>query len=744
MVHPVTDAAEESAPPSGLRRRRFLAYLAAAPTLTIATRFAMEGEAAAAPGPVSAQLPLPPVSEIADFGDVMVLATTPTTALMKLEFTSDNKVLFELPRLEVGQGLNTSVAMIIAEELGARVDDIAVKLSDARPELVWNQFTAGSTSIRTLWNPLRHMAAAGRARLITAAAQKWGVPADKLTAQGTGIVGPGGRKATFGELAGAAAKVLAPAVSSTPKDASAFEVVGKGRGRNDARAIVTGEAQYVSDIKIPGALVAVVVRPPTLDGEVESFDDSAARSMPGFQTVAEVPTGVAVVADYTWQAMEAAKKLQVTWKQGPLAGQSDSDVKSQLAEMTGTLGDTLGDSAEDGEIDESFDFAFVSHAPMEINYAVADVSGGQAEIWTPAQSPVAAQKDIAAAIGMPLTSVKVNVTRAGGSFGRHLFHDAAIEAAQVSQAVGKPIKLFWTRNDDTRHGRMRPASHHRIRASARGGSVQSWAHKMSTVQVDFTHGLGDLLTSSVVQAEVGKLPASQLYFNLTQAVPYDFGVTTISLNDLQLDGVHTGSWRSVHSATFRTAEELVVDELADQAGVDRAQFRMDNLKSDRAKTVLRKVMENGDWGSSTGEGKAQGICVHEEYRSVAACLVEVDASDPENPRVTKARVVADVGQPINPRGVEAQLQGGLVDAISTVLRASIHIDDGAVREGSYGDFLWARQRHTPRDLGIEVMPATTGDPGGVGELGVPVAAGAIATAYAKATGTRPRSFPVNH
>lgn len=744
MVHPATDAADEAAPPPGLARRRFLAYLAAAPTLTIATRFAMEGEAAAAPGPVSAQLPLPPVSEIADFGDMMVLATTPTAALMKLEFTTDNKVLFELPRAEVGQGLNTSVAMIIAEELGARVEDIAVKLSDARPELMWNQFTAASTSIRTLWNPLRHMAAAGRARLLTAAAQKWGVSADKLSAQGTGVVGPGGRKATFGELAADAAKVLAPVVSSTPKDASAYTIVGKDHGRNDARAIVTGQAQYVSDIKIPGSLVAVVARPPTLDGEVQSFDDSAARGVSGVQAVAQISTGVAVVAENTWQAMEAAKKLQVSWSQGPMAGQSDADVRTQLADMTGTLGDSLGDSADSGEIDESFDFAFVSHAPMEINFAVADVSGGRAEIWVPAQSPISAQKDIAAAIGMPLDSVTVNVTRAGGSFGRHLFHDAAIEAAEVSQAVGKPIKLFWTRNDDTRHGRMRPASHHRIKASASGESVSSWAHKMSSVQVDFTHGLGDLMTSTLVQAEVGKIPASQLYFNLTQSVPYEFGATTISLNDLALEGVHTGSWRSVHSATFRTAEELIVDELADQAGVDRAQFRMDNLTSDRAKDVLRKVMDSGDWGRSMGEGKAQGICVHEEYRSVAACLVEIDASDPEDPRVTKARIAVDVGQPVNPRGIEAQMQGGLVDAISTVLRASVHIDDGAVREGSYGDFLWARQRHTPHDLEVEVLPATTGDPGGAGELGVPVAAGAIATAYATATGTKPRSFPVNH
>ena len=740
MVPPTTDH-EASSPATGTRRRRFLTYVAAAPMLTVAGKYVLEGEAAAAATPVAGQLPLPPVSGLMDFGDLMEIASAPTMALMKLEFTADNKVRFELPRLEVGQGLNTAVVMMLAEELGARTQDIVVELSDARPELLFNQFTAASSSVRTFWKPLRQMAATARSRLVTAAAKKWGVSASGLVTQGTGVVGPGGRKATFADLAKDAAKVLAPSVPATPKDSKDFQVLGKGHTRADATDIVTGKARYVSDLKIPNSVVAVVVRPPSLRGEVASYDYSAIRGKPGFKGTAEISSGVAVCAEYTWQAMELAKQLEVSWKDGPITDMSSADIQEKLAGMAGSLDDAVADDDGD-EIDEGFDFAFVSHAPMEVNYAVADVKDGSAEVWVPAQSPQVVQKDIAEKIGV--LDVKVHVTRAGGSFGRHLFHDAAIEAAEVSHAIGKPVKLMWTRNDDTRHGRMRPASHHRIKASYRSGKVRSWTHKMASVATDFNHGIGDLITSTAAESGIGKLPAAQLYFNLTQSVPYEFGTTTISLNDLSLEGVHTGSWRSVHSATFRTAEELIVDELADQAGVDRAQFRMDNLSSDRAKAVLRKVMESGDWGRSTGEGEAQGICVHEEYRSVAACLVEIDASDPEDPRVTKARIAVDVGQPVNPRGIEAQMQGGLVDAISTVLRASVHIDDGAVREGSYGDFLWARQRHTPRDVEVEVLPATTGDPGGVGELGVPVAAGAVATAYAAATGTKPRSFPVNH
>ncbi|MDI2028960.1 molybdopterin-dependent oxidoreductase [Saccharopolyspora sp. TS4A08] len=739
MVHPATDH-EEAAPASGTRRRRFLTYVAAAPMLTIAGKFVLEGEAAAAAGPVAGQLPLPPVSGLMDFGDIMEIATAPTMELMKLEFTADNKVRFELPRLEVGQGLNTAVVMLLAEELGARTSDVVVELSDARPELLFNQFTAASSSVRTFWKPLRQMAATARARLMTAAAKKWSVSANSLTAQGSGIVGPGGRKATFAELAKDAAKVVVPSVPATPKKASEFKVLGKGMTRSDGRAIVTGKAHYVSDMKLPNSVVAVVVRPPTLGGEVESFDDSAIRNVSGFKGTAEISSGVAVCAEYTWQAMELAKKLQVTWKSGPITDMSSADIQAKLADMAGSLDDSVNDDDGD-EIDEGFDFAFVSHAPMEVNYAVADVKDGRAEVWVPAQSPQDAQKDIAAKIGV--LDVKVHVTRAGGSFGRHLFHDAAVEAAEVSKAIGKPVKLMWTRNDDTRHGRMRPASHHRVKASFRAGKVRSWSHKMASVATDFTHGLGDLITSTAVESGIGKLPAAQLYFNLTQSVPYEFGATTISLHDLDLDGVNTGSWRSVHSGTFRVAEDLVVDQIAEKAGSDPANFRLDNAKTDRAKAVLQKVMEEGNWGRRMPKGHAQGISMHEEFKSVAACLVEINAADPKKPRVTKAVIVVDAGQPLNPKGIEAQMMGGLTDAISTILQAGIHIDNGAVREGSYGDFYWARQGNTPPELQIHVMPATTDEPGGVGELGVPVCGGAIACAYARATGTQPRSFPIN-
>ncbi|MCI2419455.1 molybdopterin-dependent oxidoreductase [Saccharopolyspora sp. K220] len=739
MVDPATPEAPAEA--SRVGRRRFLAYLAAAPTLTIAARLAVEGEAAAEPA--AAQLPLPPISEIADFGDVVVLASAPTSALLKLEFTEDNKILFELPRAEVGQGINTTAVMILAEELDAHPANINVQLANARPELLFNQFTGSSTSVRSLWTPLRTMAAGARARLITAAAERWQVSAKDLTTRDTSVVGPNGLKATFGSLAKDAGQIRAAAVSAAPKAASKYTVVGKPMVRPDARSIVTGATKYVSDLKLPGSVATVVVRPPTLGGTVASIDDAAARRSPGVVAVTQIPTGVAVSAGNFYQALQAKEALKVTWNPGPVAELSDSDIQAKLAGMTGNLAESLGLDSGGDSIDESFDFAFVNHAPMEVEYAVADVKADRADVWYPAQTPQAAQKEVAKAVDLPLKAVTLHVSRAGGSFGRHLFFDAAMEAAQVSKAIGKPVELMWTRNDDMRHGRMRPASHHRIRASHRSGKVRSFQHQMSSVQVDLSHGAGDLLTSELVKLKLAELPVGQLYFELSQNVPYDFGSVAMSLNELDLEGVPTGSWRSVHSATFRTAEELVVDQMAEEIDQDPVEFRLQSLKSDRTKNVLRKVAKDGKWGRSMPKGCGQGVAVHEEFRSVAACLVEINAVDPRNPRVTKAVMAADVGLPINPRGVQAQLSGGLMDAISTVLHAGIHIDGGAVREGSFSDFKWARQRHIPVDLQVHVMPATTGDPGGAGELGVPLAAAAVATAYARATGTRPRRFPIN-
>ncbi|WP_406689745.1 molybdopterin cofactor-binding domain-containing protein [Saccharopolyspora sp. ID03-671] len=675
-----------------------------------------------------------------DFADAVTLLAMPTMPLMRLEITGTNKVRFEMPRLEVGQGINTSVVMMIAEEMNARPSDVVVEISDARPELFINHFTGFSSGVRALWKPLASMAAGARSRLVTAAAERLGVAAAKLTVEDTAVHAPDGRSVTFGELARDAARVVAPAVPATPKKPEEHEVLGKPMNRVDARGMVTGATQYVGDIKIPGSVVAVVVRPPTVDGKVAAFDDSAVRGLAGVSDVVELPSGVAVCAENTWQALEAAQQLQVTWVPGPGARTSDADIQAKLSDKTGSMMDALNLDDGEGKIDASFSFAGVSHAPMEVSYAVADVRRDRAEVWYPGQVGMGVQVDVAKAVGLPQTAVTAHITRAGGSFGARGFNDAAVEAARVSKAIGKPVKLMWTRNDEIRHGRMRPPTHHRIIASYRGGKVRSFQQKMSGVMVDLSHGAGIVLTSEIFGA-INK-PVDEIVFYISQNVPYEFGLVTIDGKGERVPGVKTAEWRGVHGGSFRAAQELVVDELAAKLGEDRLQFRMDSLKTDRAKAVLRKVGSEGSWGRPLPKGHAQGLAVHEEHRSSSACLVEIDATDPWNPRVTKAFVAVDVGRAINPRGVEAQMQGGLIDGISTILQAGLHFDNGAVREGSFSDFKWARQRHSPIETKVFVMPPT-GNPGGVGELGVPVAAGAVACAYARATGTRPRSFPIN-
>ncbi|MEV7773688.1 molybdopterin cofactor-binding domain-containing protein [Kitasatospora sp. NPDC086791] len=743
------------------RRRRFLTYLLAAPTLTVAARLGLDAAdpaTARAAGPGTGQaagpathaaaaartaappqlLGLPGVPDVAGLGDAMILAGLPTSHLLVLEVTPAGRAVLHLPRLEVGQGLTTAIAMLVAEELDARLTDVDVPLSDGRPELLFNQLTGGSNSIRSLYDPVRGAAAAARARLVTAAAGRWNVPAATLRTADSAVLAPDGRRLGYGELAVAAATIAAPAVPTLPKAADQLRLVGRPTGRIDARDIVTGRATYAGDLRVPGAVPTVVARPTTVNGTLESLDASAARAMPGVLGVVQVPSGVAVLAETFDQALKARDALRTTWHPGPLAGLSDHDVRERLRAAHPPF---LPPPPLAQHLDAEFDFAFVNHAPMEVLTAVADVRANRAELWFAAQSPIVAQQTIAADLGLPQSAVTVHVVRGGGSFGRRLFFDAALEAARISKAAGRPVKLMWTRNDDMRHGRMRPAGHHRIRAVHGLDRVLSWEHRVAGVRTDFGHGLGEALTAAGYHLPLAGLGTSQVFFLLTEKNPYDVGIPTQLLAEVPLD-LPTGSWRSVYSGTVRVCDEIVMDELARRMGQDEVAFRRARLRGAAGRAVLDTVAAKGNWGRPMRPGQAQGIGYHEENGGAAAYLVELDATDRADPRVTKAVIAADVGRVINPRGLEAQLTGALVDGISVVLQAGNHLDNGAFREGSFGDFHYARQRHTPPVVEIHLMPPS-GPPGGAGELGVPAACAAVANAYARATGTGPRSFPIS-
>lgn len=711
-----------------ITRRRMLAYLVAAPTLTVAIR-AVDGLLDAAPADAS----LTP-ADVVDLSDALTLAALPTAYLLKIEITEDDRVVVHVPRAEVGQGITTAMGIVAAEELDARLSAVDVVLDDARPELLWNQLTGGSNSVHSLYTPMRTVAAAARARLVTAAGQRWGVDPSTLTTRDSTVVAPDGRTATFGSLSTAAAQVTVPAVPGTPKPESQFRLIGQPTTRLDAHDIATGRAKYALDLDVPGT-PTVVARAPTIGGAVVSVDDSAARAMPGVVGIARIPTGVAVAAQTFAQAQAARDALRITWDPGPNAGLSDANIRSQLE---GAILPLVAPPLGVLSVDRSFDFAFAPHAPLEVLTCVADVRSNRAEIWVGTKSPIVASQEVAAAVGLPASAVTLHVIRGGGSFGHRLFFEPAIEAAQVSKALGRPIRLMWTRNDDMRHGRMRPASHHRVRATHLLGNVLTYEHRHATLPVDFSHGLGEALSAAGMKTL--SAGTTQTVFQLSQTMPYDFGTTTQLLSEVPI-GFPTGSWRSIYSGQTAVVNEIMVDEIARAQRVDPVTFRRQKLGDARLRAVLDRVAADGRWGRAMPAGTAQGVALHEEYKSVVAFLVEIDCRDAAHPRVTKGVCAVDVGRAVNPRGLEAQMQGVLVDGLSITLTAGLHIDHGAVREGSYSDYLFARMADSPPQVSVTVLPPT-GEPGGAGELGFPAAAAAVANAYARATGTTPFHFPI--
>jgi isoquinoline 1-oxidoreductase subunit beta len=737
-AHAPQEAEPSDSPASAgpLTRRRFLTYVFAAPVLTVAAGSVI------APGKAYAVVPSPPQPEnILDLGDVMVAATLQAEDLLVLEVTRDNRVVFRVPRAEVGQGITTALAIVVADEIDARLADVDVPLEEARQDLGTAQSTGGSSSVRSLWDPVRSIAAEARARLVTAAAERWDLPASSLSTRDTAVWAPDGRSATYGSLTEAAAEVVVPAVSNAPKPASEYRLIGKSTPRVDARSIVTGAAKFALDVDVPGALPTVVVRPPTLKGTVEAYDASAALKMPGVVAVTELPSGVAVTAKTFDQALKAGAAVVVTWGPGTVDGTSDAKIKDDLEEaIPSTTYPAL--LLNQRVVEATFDFAFVNHAPMEVGSAVADVQSGSAEVWVATKSPTGAQSAVADAVGLGVDKVTLHVVRGGGSFGRRIYHEPAVEAARVSHAIGKPVKLMWTRNDDMRHGRVRPRSHHQLRAVYKAGDVLSdgevlsYEHRASCVELDLGSGTGQaLIDAGYVSPTIGSA-----FFNISQVCPYNFGVVTESLNEVSYD-MPTATWRSVYSAQARTAEEILVDEIGKAIGKNPVEMRSMFLKTEKARAVLDKVASEGNWGRAMLPGTAQGVALHAEYRSLAACLVEIDCRG-SNPRVTKAVMALDVGRQINPSGVRAQAMGSVIDGISTVLLAGNHLDNGAFREGSFSDFKYARQADAPLTCEVHLVGGT-GEPGGVGELCVPAAAGAVANAYARATGKKPRNFPIN-
>jgi isoquinoline 1-oxidoreductase beta subunit len=737
----------------GVSRRRFIGYLLAGPTLIAAAQLGVS--------PASAAIPTHQPIDDFDLSDLLTDAAMPTSGLIKVVVHSDGTVSFALPRAEVGQGITTAVAMTIADELDLPLERVKITLADAEPALVFNQFTGGSNSMHALYTPLRIAAAAARGQLVHAAARSLGVTRSNLTVRDGKVIAADGRSVDFGALAKDAAVTEARAVPARLKASSQHNLVGTSQGRIDAHEIVTGTKVFAMDLDVPGALPTMVCRPPTINGTALAVSNRAhVEKMPGITDVVIIPHtqfvagGVAVRGATFGQCIDAIDALHVEWGPGSVEGKSDASVLSDLKGAELPLTPELDPLAS--SIDQTFTFYFRPGDALEPNCAVATVKDGHAEIWSSLKAPIWAREQIAETLGLNVDNVIVHVTQGGGSFGRHLFCDAAFEAATISKALGKPVKLMWARTDNFRQGRVHPMCTSRVRATYSGSNVLSFDQRHTSVATDFTQGLGELLS-----AMAGTLPGgnfvgySTSIFELTANVPYNFGVVTQLLNEIyEYNTFNTSSVRNIYSPEVCTATELITDQLAAAMGQDPVAFRRSFVRDQRMLATLNQVAQVGEWGRRMPAGTAQGIGIHNEYKSRAATLVEIDCRPatiarkvPDavtGPRVTKVVIAVDVGLPINPLGLEAQMMGGAMDGIAQVLTFSLHLQDGHFLEGSWDNAYYTRQWNVPDDVQVIVMPSNGNPPGGAGELAVAPTMAAVACAYARATGRLPTSFPINH
>ncbi|MBK9136141.1 MAG: xanthine dehydrogenase family protein molybdopterin-binding subunit [Betaproteobacteria bacterium] len=666
-------------------------------------------------------LPLTPPDTVDhyDVADSLVQTGALTMALVKLTLGADGVYTLDLPRLEQGTGIATALAMMIAEEAHVPLAQVRVHSADASPELLYNQITGGSSSVRCFAPFIGTLVA--KARLAA------------------GL----------------------PPTTGTPGDPSQFQVIGKRVGKLDALDIVTGRKKFTMDQPVPGALPTMLRMPAQIRGTVQSVNNLAqVRAMPGVVAVVVVPpggtvvprqVGVAVMAETFGQAWDAARALDITWGDGSNAGQTDATLKQTLAAAIPPL---LPAGVGQITLDAEFWFPAATHCPLEVECAIADVRPGSAEIWAGLQTPIVTQQAIAADLGLLQTQVKVHVVPSGGSFGRRLFWDPVQIAAYVSQQTGRPCKLMYHRSDDIRHTRLRPPQVHKVRATLLPptlllpGNVVSYQQSIGIVRLDARHGYGEIGTAlggslpPQVPQTLGNLGYEQFFFKTMVASPYNFGVSAKLLFPVGLDW-NTVSFRSVHINPARTVEEVMVDEMAARLNKDPVAFRLEFLRLPRARAVLQRCAGAAQWGRALPAGFAQGVGVHMESRSFSACIVEVDGRDPNQCKVTRVTLVIDVGRPISPSGIEQQCLGGISDAIALVFNAGLTIQDGLPLEGSYNQFRYTRQRDFPKQVEIIVMP-DVGEPiAGMGEVAMSAPSGAMCNAYWRATGRRPRSFPLN-
>jgi isoquinoline 1-oxidoreductase subunit beta len=663
-----------------------------------------------------------------------------------LRIGTDDVVTVIVNHSEMGQGTFTSLALLAAEELDA--DWNKVRAEHAPVDPAYNhanfgiQMVGGSTSTWTEWERLRKAGATARAMLIAAAADEWKVEQGSCRTENSRVIhGESDRSKSYGELAESASRLTPPAEVSL-KDPKDFKLLGKPTTRIEIREKVDGTGVFGLDVNRPGMLVAVIARPPFFDGKVKRFNADRAKQLQGVKHVVEISRGVAIVADGFWQAKKGRDELEIEWDKGPLASLDSQQQRAeyaQLSEKEGVVAKKEGDAvaALDGaskKLSAIYEVPYLAHAPMEPQNCVADVRSDRCDVWTGTQFQTVDRDVTAQVTGLKPEQVNIHTMLLGGGFGRRAVPDSHMvrEAVEVSKALRIPVKVVWTREDDTRGGFYRPRAYHTISGGLdNAGNIAAWQHRI----VCQSFIAGTPFESAIIKDGVDATAVEG-----ASELPYAIPNVLVDWQQAP-GGVPCLWWRSVGHSHNAFVVESFFDELAHAAGKDPYELRRELMeKHPRHKRVLELAAEKAAWRSPLGEGRGRGIAVHESFGSFVAQVAEVSVSTKGLVCVHRVVCAVDCGPVVNPKGISAQMESGVVFGLTAALYGEITFKDGRVQQGNFHDYPMLRMNEAPV-VETHIVPSTD-KMGGIGETGVPPIAPAVCNAVFALTGKRVRRLPI--